>query len=179
MMDEFMRARLPAGADGQVQRAAQRLAVTQSAKARAAASKASPGCQDVSFPKGVSGNPNGRPRIVADLQTAARALAPEALSVLAEIMANKRHPAAARVAAANAILDRGFGRPSTAVIVQAPTPTPEEEQRQRELAQSIMKRVEDMTRRSHEMERRAIAAERQLAAHLPESATREEEEQAL
>jgi hypothetical protein len=131
------------------------------------------------FPKGVSGNPNGRPRIVTDLQTAARSLAPEALSVLAEIMANKRHPAAARVAAANAILDRGFGRPSTAVIVQAPTPTPEEEQRQREVAQSIMKRVEDMTRRSHEMERRAIAAERQLAALLPESATREEEEQAL
>ena len=125
------------------------------------------------FRKGVSGNPTGRPRIIADLQTAARSLAPDALSVLVEIMANERHPAAARVAAANSLLDRGFGRPSTAIIVEAPKESPEEEQRRREFSKRLLTDWEDMIQHARKMEQRAIAAERQLAAIRSGLATQE------
>lgn len=47
----------------------------------------------------------------ATLSKLAQALAPEALETLAEIMKDVEAPAAARVSAANAILDRGYGRP--------------------------------------------------------------------
>jgi hypothetical protein len=63
------------------------------------------------FPKGRSPNPGGRPRVLKDIQELAREKSPEALETLADIMANQKAPAAARVAAANALLDRGYGRP--------------------------------------------------------------------
>jgi len=62
------------------------------------------------FRKGVSGNPGGRPRAVASLQLAARAHMHTALKVLLDI-AKKGKSEASRVAAATALLDRGFGRP--------------------------------------------------------------------
>ena len=61
--------------------------------------------------KGVSGNPGGRPVGIFDLRALAQERTEEALAVLAEIMADKDAPHAARVSAANALLDRGHGKP--------------------------------------------------------------------
>src|SRR6185369_2991219 len=64
------------------------------------------------FPKGISGNPGGRPKVLGDVQELARQKSPEALTTLANIMHNEKAPPAARVAAANALLDRGYGKPT-------------------------------------------------------------------
>jgi hypothetical protein len=64
------------------------------------------------FEKGVSGNPGGRPKVVGDVQELARQQSPQAINTLAEIMGDEKAPPAARVAAANALLDRGYGKPT-------------------------------------------------------------------
>jgi hypothetical protein len=71
------------------------------------------------FAQGVSGNPGGRPKKNDELIQAARDKTVIALDTLASIMANKQAPAAARVAAAREILDRGWGRPTQDVRVEA------------------------------------------------------------
>ena len=71
------------------------------------------------FQKGLSGNPGGRPRKNDDLVQAARDKTHAALDTLTSIMSNKRAPAAARVAAAREILDRGWGRPTQDVRLEA------------------------------------------------------------
>lgn len=58
----------------------------------------------------------GRPKGSANKATvvvkeAAQAFTADAISTLAEIMRSPEHPAAARVSAANALLDRGHGKP--------------------------------------------------------------------
>jgi uncharacterized protein DUF5681 len=64
------------------------------------------------FQKGTSGNPGGRPRVLADVQELARERSPEAIKILANVMRDEKAPPAARVAAANALLDRGYGKPT-------------------------------------------------------------------
>ena len=49
--------------------------------------------------------------MLADIQELAREQCPEALETLSGIMQSKKAPAAARVAAANSLLDRGYGKP--------------------------------------------------------------------
>lgn len=71
------------------------------------------------FVKGQSGNPGGRPKKNDDLIQAARDKTIAALDTLAAIMSNKRAPAAARVAAAREMLDRGWGRPTQDVRLEA------------------------------------------------------------
>jgi hypothetical protein len=64
------------------------------------------------FQKGISGNPGGRPKVLGDVQELARQQSPEAINTLVAIMQNEKAPPAARVTAANSLLDRGYGKPA-------------------------------------------------------------------
>lgn len=88
------------------------------------------GRRSTSFKPGISGNPGGRPRkpqtiearrIVADVKAAARELTQDAIDTLAAVMKDPKTPAAARISAATALLDRGHGRPTQAVDVAVTT----------------------------------------------------------
>lgn len=63
---------------------------------------------------GQSGNPGGRPKEVAEVKTLARQHTQEALETLAKLMKSGR-PDRTRVAAAEAILDRAWGRTTEAI----------------------------------------------------------------
>ena len=63
------------------------------------------------FEKGQSGNPGGRPKVVAEVRELARQRAPEAIAALVKVMTEGKSEAA-RVAAANSLLDRGWGKPT-------------------------------------------------------------------
>lgn len=65
----------------------------------------------MAFKKGQSGNPGGRPKELHGIQALAREHADLAIKVLADV-AKRGKSEAARVAAATALLDRGFGKPS-------------------------------------------------------------------
>ena len=67
------------------------------------------------FQKGVSGNPGGRPKIRVDMRERVRVHAGAAIDTLVTVMHDDKAPSAARVSAAIAILDRGYGRPAQAV----------------------------------------------------------------
>ena len=66
----------------------------------------------MAFKKGQSGNPGGRPKVVAEVRELAREHTGKAIETLVSIMANPKAAPAARVSAANALLDRGYGRPA-------------------------------------------------------------------
>ena len=63
---------------------------------------------------GQSGNPKGRPSIKGEVETLARVHTTEALETLVDLMRNGA-PDAVRVAAANALLNRGWGLPRQSV----------------------------------------------------------------
>jgi uncharacterized protein YciI len=75
------------------------------------------------FLPGHSGNPSGRPKVVAHIQELARQHAPQALAALVEI-ATSGVSESARVAAACALLDRGYGKPVSATQIIPPTRDP-------------------------------------------------------
>jgi hypothetical protein len=66
------------------------------------------------FPPGASGNPGGRPAALSDLRELARQHTPAAVAKLAHIM-EKGKTEAAIIAAASALLDRGWGKPTQPV----------------------------------------------------------------
>ena len=67
------------------------------------------------FQKGRSGNPGGRPKEVAEVRDLARRSTPAAIEALENIMNQATAPASARVAAAEALLNRAWGRPTQPV----------------------------------------------------------------
>jgi hypothetical protein len=82
---------------------------------------------------GPSPNPSGRsPKTVAitkdgvevqiTLTELARTYGPEALKTLAEIMRDKKNPAAARVSAANSLIERGWGKAPQPIIADPNAP---------------------------------------------------------
>jgi hypothetical protein len=86
------------------------------------------GLRSTSFRPGQSGNLTGRPkrpatiearRLFRDVADAARERTQDAINTLAAIMKNPKTPAAARISAAQAILDRGYGKPAQAIDVNA------------------------------------------------------------
>lgn len=75
------------------------------------------GLRSTSFKPGQSGNPKGRPKVLAEVKDLARGYTKEAIRTLADIAQNTKANASARVAAASAILDRGWGKPQQTVDV--------------------------------------------------------------
>ena len=75
------------------------------------------------FRKGESGNPGGRPKVLAEIQELARQSAPSAIAELARL-ALKAKSETARIAAIRELLDRGYGRPRQAMEDSAPTADP-------------------------------------------------------
>ena len=63
------------------------------------------------FKKGQSGNPGGRPKQLGEVRDYARGHTVEAIDCLIGIMNERRQSGSARVAAACAVLDRGWGKP--------------------------------------------------------------------
>ena len=69
----------------------------------------------MTFKAGVSGNPSGRPKEFAEIKELARSHCPEAIGKLASVM--RSDDLRASVAAAQALLDRGYGRPAQSLAI--------------------------------------------------------------
>jgi hypothetical protein len=73
------------------------------------------GKRSTSFKPGQSGNPGGRPKGIISLVELARAQTEDSIKTLVQVRDDTNAPAAARVGASNALLDRGWGRPAQTV----------------------------------------------------------------
>jgi hypothetical protein len=73
------------------------------------------------FQPGQSGNPGGRPRVIAELRELARAHAPEAVAELARLAKDAKSETA-RIAAIKELLDRAYGKPTQFVAAENDEP---------------------------------------------------------
>lgn len=73
------------------------------------------------FAKGHSGNPGGRPSGLGEIREIARQHTDEAVQVLVSVMNDAKAAPAARVGAASAILDRGWGRAHQSIVANINT----------------------------------------------------------
>ena len=88
----------------------------------------------MAFVKGVSGNPNGRPKVPSDVTALARSKSKAAVQTLIDLL--DAEDDRVRISAANSLLDRGYGKPAQVLsgegggpIVlrwESPTPSPAE-----------------------------------------------------
>lgn len=62
------------------------------------------------WPKGKSGNPNGRPKQNVNVKELAKKHTEDAMKVLVDVATNEKSPPSARVQAAQILLDRGWGK---------------------------------------------------------------------
>lgn len=69
----------------------------------------------MAWAKGESGNPGGRPSGLGEIRDIARQHTDAAIETLVKVMENKEASPSARVAAATALLDRGWGRPAQTI----------------------------------------------------------------
>ncbi len=67
------------------------------------------------FEKGKSGNPGGRPKEVAEVRELAKKHGPAEIRRLAKLMASENERTA--VAACEAVLNRGYGRPAQSLTL--------------------------------------------------------------
>ena len=74
------------------------------------------------FKPGVSGNPGGRPKVLSEVRDLAREHTVTAIDTLVSIMCNENAAAAARITAAQAILDRSYGKPSQSMRIEEQRP---------------------------------------------------------
>lgn len=72
------------------------------------------------FQKGVSGNPGGFPKELAEVQALARAHTAEMIAGLVSIANDLEAPPAARVAAQNSVLDRAWGKATQPIVSNTP-----------------------------------------------------------
>ena len=75
-----------------------------------------------SFKTGKSGNTCGRPKVVGEVKDLARKHTTDAIKVLAGIMNDDRAAVSARIAAAQALLDRAWGRTEQQVSMDPDAP---------------------------------------------------------
>jgi hypothetical protein len=69
------------------------------------------------FQPGKSGNPGGKPKAIVEVVAAARELTTEAIETLKRVMLNEKATASARVSAAVAVIERGWGKaPATITL---------------------------------------------------------------
>lgn len=70
------------------------------------------------FQKGQRGNPSGLPKDIREVIALARSHTVTAIEALAEIAGKASAPESARVSAANALLDRAWGKPKDTVALE-------------------------------------------------------------
>ena len=74
--------------------------------------------------RGVSGNPNGRPKVPEESRQLLKSVAPDAIRTLVSIMMNPESEDADRIRASQIIMDRAWGKPIQQVETDGIVVTP-------------------------------------------------------